>query len=292
MENSFLFGSHISTSNSIPNAITQIIKHKANFIQIFISNPRNGRFQKVGKNEIYKIKNSLLLNNIKFVIHSPFVLNFSKLFNERNWCLDTLIKELEFADIFDECIGTVLHFKKSSKISLKDAYKNFIESIKYVIDNTTSKSKIIIETSSSEKTGICYKIQDFVELWNMFPDQYKERLGISIDTCHIFAAGHDISTKKKVIDFFKIFDKLIGNKYISLIHFNDSKKKLGSRIDKHDSIGYGHIGLEGLKQIVDFSKDNNIPLVLETPSKKHQNEINLIKSWTYDNKKFLNIINF
>jgi deoxyribonuclease IV len=282
MSNKFYYGSHMSVSKGIPFAITEIEKEKANFFQVFISNPRSGKFTPKSEEEILKIKKTLAIRDVKFVIHSPYVLNFSKLFDESNWWLHTLINELNFADHFDECIGSVLHFGKALNFPIEDAYQNYVESIMYVVDQTTSKSKILIETAAGQGTEICYKLEDFAKLWDMFPKKYKKRLGICIDTCHIFAAGHDISTKEGVKIFFNNFDELIGKEYISLIHFNDSKKDVGSRVDRHENIGYGFIGFEPLKAVVDYSKQNKIPLVLETPSNSHSTEIALIRSWTYD----------
>ncbi|VVU95130.1 Xylose isomerase-like TIM barrel [seawater metagenome] len=281
MSSKFYYGSHMTVSKGIPWAINQIEKEGANFIQVFISNPRSGRFIPKNEQDIQKLKETLLNKDVKFVIHSPYVLNFSKIFNESNWWYQTLIQELEFADQFDECIGSVLHFGKALKFSLDDAYDNFIKSVQYVVDNTTNKSKILIETSSGQGTEICHKIEDFAILWNMFPDEYKERLGICIDTCHIFAAGHNISNPEGVKEYFDKFDKLIGKKYISLIHFNDSKKDVGTRVDRHENIGLGYIGLEALKSVVEYSNTNKIPLVLETPGDGHKEELILIKSWIY-----------
>ena len=97
-----------------------------------------------------------------------------------------MIQELEFADNFDNCIGSVLHFGKALDLDKMDAYLNFVKSVKFIVDNSTNKSKVIIETSAGQGTEICYKLEDFALIWNMFEDSYKERLGICIDTCHIF----------------------------------------------------------------------------------------------------------
>ena len=112
----------------------------------------------------------------------------------------------------------------------------------------------------------------------MFSEQQKLRIGICIDTCHIFSAGYDITSKNKVIDFFKMFNELIGFKYVDLIHLNDSHNKLGSRIDRHSNLGDGYIGITSLKYIIEFAINNKFPLILETPFEKHKNEISLIKS--------------
>ena len=96
-----------------------------------------------------------------------------------------------------------------------------------------------------------------------------------MDTCHVFASGYDLTTEKKVKEFIKLFDKLIGWNHVVLIHLNDSKFGLGSRLDRHEILGEGDIGLKGLEVMIKFASKANIPLVLETPGGYPQ-EIKLI----------------
>tara|TARA_B100001248_G_C27336882_1_gene434276 strand:+ start:235 stop:1104 length:870 start_codon:yes stop_codon:yes gene_type:complete len=285
MTENLYYGAHLSISKGIKKAVEEITQYDGNFIQVFVSNPRSGRWKDKKEKDIQEINNTLNQYNVKMVIHSPYVLNFSKPFDlnknddTNNWWLTTLINEVNMAAKIDNCIGTVLHFGKSLKISKKEAYQNYVDAVKHVVDNTSSKAKVIIETAAGQGTEICYQLEEFKELWDMFALKYKKRLGLCIDTCHIFAAGYDIRDKESVQRFFKKFKKLIGIEYVSVIHLNDSKKELGSRVDRHAKIGEGMIGRKGIKYVVKYCRKKKIPIILETPDEGYKTEIRFLKKW-------------
>jgi deoxyribonuclease-4 len=97
----------------------------------------------------------------------------------------------------------------------------------------------------------------------------KSRIGICIDTCHIFVAGYDISSKKKYEEMMHRFEDIIGIKFLKGAHLNDSKKECGSHIDRHAPIGKGFIGLEGFRCIMNDKRFDDIPLILETPDRNN-----------------------
>ena len=152
-----------------------------------------------------------------------------------------------------------------------------LESLTYVIDNMPNNVKLIIETSSGQGSELCYKLEDLKYFYEMFQPKYRKRIGLCIDSCHIFAAGYDLRTSKKVIKFFSYLSKLINLDKILLFHLNDSKKELGSKKDRHEKLGKGYIGLEGITQIIKICYKLNIPIILETPRLNHTPEIKFIK---------------
>jgi deoxyribonuclease IV len=280
----FYYGSHISTYKGIPYSINEMKKMGGNFLQIFITNPRGIRMKKKTEEELKEINNLLEKNNMKIVIHSPYVLNFAKPFDKNSWWITTLIRELKITSKFNS-YGSILHLgkEKYSKefeyIDLKqsEAYDNMYKSIKYVLENSPEKSRIILETSSGQGSELGYKLEDFAKkLYNRFSKKYKKRLGICLDTCHMFAAGYDLSTKEIIINLFKKIDNLFGIDNIWLIHLNDSQKGLGSKVDRHASLGEGKIGKKPLKNIIKVAYKLKIPIILETPE-NHEEEIQYIK---------------
>ena len=108
---------------------------------------------------------------------------------------------------------------------------------------------------------------------------------ICVDTCHVFSAGYDLTTPNKVKEFIKLYDAMIGWKYVDLIHLNDSKTVLNSHRDRHASLGDGYIGINGLSSFIKFVYNANIPIILETPIYSddvkrfggHLDELKLIK---------------
>ena len=277
----FYYGSHVSTYKGIINSIKIMKSLKGNFLQIFLSNPRGVGMKRYSSKDIKIIKDILIKNKMKIVIHSPYILNFARPFNKNEWWIKSLIKEMKISSKFDS-YGSVIHLGKKNcnikgikkKLCEKKAYDNMYKSIKYILKNTPNNSRIIIETSTGQGSELGYKLDDFAKFYKRFKNN--KRVKICIDTCHIFVAGYDIRTKNKVLNFFKLVNDKLGLDNIVLIHLNDSKKELGSRIDRHESLGEGYIGLKGLKHVIKISKKLNIPIILETP-KNHKQEIEIIR---------------
>ena len=110
----------------------------------------------------------------------------------------------------------------------------------------------------------------------------RKRIKFCIDTCHIWASGYDISNQVNVKKYFSLFDKLIGIDKIACIHFNDSKTRLNSHIDRHADIGYGYIPMSGLNAVINFAYKYKIPIILETPLDSVNKKTN--KNITFDDE--------
>ena len=121
------------------------------------------------------------------------------------------------------------------------------------------KVNILLETTAGQGTNLGYRFEQLSEVIG------KRNLGICFDTCHVFAAGYDIRDEKSYFNTLDEFDKIIGINRIKVFHMNDSKGKLGSRIDRHYHIGYGMIGDEGFRLIMNDDRFLNIPKIIETP---------------------------
>lgn len=274
-------GAHVSFTNP-KKAIEEIISYGGNSIQVFISNPRSGITKARSNKDIDKINELINNNKINFSIHSPYVLNFSKEVDVNEQRFKTLIGELDFATKMDNCLGCVIHMGKSLKMDVDKAVSNYVESLKAICKHAKFDKYILVETCAGQGTEICRKLEDFADMYNSFTKKEKEKIGICIDTCHIFASGYDISSKKGIKDYLKKFDDLIGIEHFKLLHLNDSKKPCGSRVDRHEQIGFGHIYKEdksGLAYLVNFCKKQNIPMILETTNTSdytHKEEIELI----------------
>jgi|APSaa5957512622_1039677.scaffolds.fasta_scaffold31151_3 apurinic endonuclease APN1 len=280
MSKKILYGSHVQCNGNIIESAMKILALKGNFFQIYISDPTSFKFgmPSVTTTEKNDIKQYLSDNNLSLVIHSPYTLNFANRFNKYSRGIKLFIKELKFGSTIN-AYGCVLHLGKSKLIPRNIIIQNMYDHVIYAYKNSPNNIKIILETSAGQGHGsdIFYNIENLSKLYSMFTEQQKMRIGICIDTCHVFSAGYDISSKEKIIHFFKMFNKLIGLKYVDLIHLNDSYTELGSRIDRHSSLGEGYIGIRAIEYLIEFAIKNKFPLVLETPFIKHKNEILLIK---------------
>lgn len=273
MEKEFYYGSHIRSSKSIIEGIDEIIKHNGNLIQIFITDPTSRFLTKLEDDELLIIKNYAQMNKVKIVIHAPYIFNFARDFKKKSKQISSLQYHLDVCAKLD-ALGVVIHTGKFVELNKDDAIKNMYTNIKYVLDNSNKNAKILFETPCGQGSELGYKLEELRFIYNKFTEEDKQRLRICVDTCHVFAAGYDLSEPNKVQDFITLFDTLIGWKYVDLIHLNDSRGELNSHVDRHESLGQGHIGLKGLGVFVKFVYKIGIPIILET---KTLLDIDLIK---------------
>jgi len=288
-----IIGSHANrkseTFKSIGDALNGEKKIGGNVMQIFLgSNVKTTLSEKMvlEKDEIKEIRKIMKKNKIKLVIHGILTLNFCSPISARyKWNIDNLVYDLELNEKLGG-LGVVIHMGtyKTFKFDLtyEEGIKNYIKNLIETIKRTkTLKSKIILETSCNQKNKVGGTLEKFAKLYKKVPKKYKDRIGICVDTAHIFSAGYEIHTVKGMKEYWEKFDKLIGIKNCTLIHLNDSRAQLCSCIDRHETLGVGEIFSEdkaSLKILVNLAKKHSIPMVLETREKYFKDEIKLVKS--------------
>lgn len=272
MEKSY-FGIHINI-DKISELLNINPKGKFNLIQIFKTKDKT--------KDISVVRDFLIENDIKIVIHASYKINIARSWNEYSWWIDELINEIVYADK----VGSnyiVLHFGKHLDLSIADAYNNMYSCLLFVHNRTKELSnvKILLETSAGQGTEMCNKLEDLSHFYKKISLninlQFRDRIKICIDTCHLFVSGYDLSTEAMVKLFLESFEELIGIHHIKLVHFNDSVNNLGSNIDRHANIGKGYIGFNGLKIVFDYFTKQKINILLETPSININSDIKLLK---------------
>jgi deoxyribonuclease-4 len=148
------------------------------------------------------------------------------------------------------------------KISEGECLARIAESINMVLDKTRQVAAII-ENTSGQGSNVGYRFEHLAEIIDQVQD--KNRVGVCLDTCHTFTAGYDIQHPAGYEETLRQFDRIVGLRYLKAMHLNDSKKALGSRVDRHESIGKGTLGLEIFGNIMNDPRLDHMPLVLETP---------------------------
>ena len=149
-----------------------------------------------------------------------------------------------------------------NKISPAECLSRIAESINIALDVTQGVTAVI-ENTAGQGTNMGYAFDQIAEIISQVED--KSRVGVCIDTCHTFTAGYDLRTKEVFDQTFAKFNEVVGWNYLRAIHLNDSKKELATRVDRHNSIGQGFIGMELFEVIMNDSHFDNIPIILETP---------------------------
>ncbi len=260
-----LLGAHTSIAGGVDKAIERAERIGCTAIQIFTKNSNQWKSSLIDENIVQTYKNLLSKSNIKIVIsHDSYLINLAakeKPLLEKS--RQSFIEELQRC----EQLGIeYLNFHPGAHTGAgeEEGIKTIAESINIALEKTRGyKVKAMLETTAGQGTSIGYRFEQLKKIIDLIED--KNRTAVCIDTCHIFAAGYDIRTAESCKKVFREFDEVIGLEYLKAFHLNDCKKELGSRVDRHEHIGKGFIGLEGFRYIMNEKKFNKIPKVLETP---------------------------
>jgi deoxyribonuclease-4 len=201
----------------------------------------------------------------RFVLpHNGYLINIANPYEEkRRKSLDSLREEAERAHL----LGLeTLNFHPGSHLGLlpEEECLGLVAAGMNEILDAVPQITLVLETTAGQGSSIGYRFEHLAELIDR--SHYPERVGICIDTCHIFAAGYELRTDEGYQSTLKTFDRLIGFRKLRGVHLNDSRSPLGSRIDRHASIGRGELGLETIRRILGDPRFEDVPLILETPN--------------------------
>ena len=267
-----LLGAHTSISGGISKSVELAEELGFTAMQIFTKNNNRWFQKKLDETEINLFKSNLEGSNIKFVVaHDSYLINLcatKKAILEKS--RKAFLDELERCELLGI---THLNFHPGAHLGAgeEEGIKRIAESLNIAHEKTKNyKVSSMLETTAGQGTTIGYKFEQLRKIIDLV--EAKERMTVCIDTAHIFAAGYDFKDQKSFKEVIKDFDKIIGLERLKCFHMNDSKKPLGSRVDRHEHIGKGFIGLEGFKNIMNEERLNKIPKILETPKGKEQLE--------------------
>ncbi len=274
-------GAHVSASGGVQNAPKNAHDIGATAFALFTKNQRQWTSAPFSDAEIEAFKNNCKTygySAAQILPHDSYLINLGNPTEDgRNKSLASFIHEMKRC----EALGlTMLNFHPGSHlkaISEADCLKRIADGINEALQQTTGVTAVI-ENTAGQGTNLGFRFEHLRQIIDLVDD--KTRVGVCIDTCHLFAAGYDIRTPEAYISTMKEFDDIVGVQYLKAMHLNDAKKELGSHVDRHESIGAGAIGQEAFKLLVRDERTNNIPLILETPNEElWPAEIALLKSF-------------
>ena len=296
MSNKFV-GAHVSASGGVYNAPLNAMEIGAKAFALFTKNQRQWVAKPLESETIEKFKANLQKSGIlpKHVLpHDSYLINLGH----------PEVEKLEksraaFIDELDRCAQLGLdrlNFHPGShlaKVSKKDKENREVmqpiedvcldtiaESINIALDKTSGVSAVI-ENTAGQGSNLGWRFEHLAHIIDKVED--KSRIGICIDTCHMFTAGYDIRTREAYDKTWGDFDKIVGRKYLMGMHLNDSKPPLGSHVDRHHSLGKGEIGLDAFCFIMNDERMDDIPLILETIDETiWKEEIELL--YSFENK--------
>lgn len=269
-------GYHCNINKSFYKSLKKEYDRKdigGNAYQIFIKTPRRKSLSKLNDKDVENCRNFIYENNIYLVAHSTYLINMANPFEDDPYPVDTAIDDLLAIEKLGGK-GSVFHVGKHKNRDYDECLENMQNFVKCVIDKTPNcNSKFILETAAGCGTEMLCRIEELGTFYHSFEPEYKSRMCICLDTCHVFSAGYDLRTVEKVDEFIDLVGDHIKWSNIEIIHLNDSKTKCDSGIDRHENLGMGHIGnesLDGFKHFISFCKEREIPMILETPMNEHR----------------------
>ena len=270
--NNLLIGAHCSTEGGLHTAFLRAEAIDATAIQIFTQNARQWHASKIKPDQVEIYKMSQSKSKVKIVIsHDSYLINLCAKDDEIQKKSETAFK----AEI-DRCndLGiNLLVFHPGSHLGQGEeaGLQKISETLNKIHGETKNCNVIsVLETTAGQGTNLGYKFEQLRYIIDNVEN--KDRVGICIDTCHIFAAGYEIRDKKNYTKAMKSFDDIIGLDYLKVFHINDCKSEFGSHVDRHDHIGKGKIGEDAFSFIMNDKRLKNIPKILETPKSKDLHE--------------------
>ncbi|QQK07660.1 deoxyribonuclease IV [Miniphocaeibacter halophilus] len=268
-------GFHISTTKGFHYAINESIKYKANTFQFFPRNPRGSKARNLENSEISKFNEKINKYNFGPVVcHGSYTMNLA---SNKDSVINNSIELMkdDFKRIKKLRIGNYVfhpgsHVGQGETVGLDLIIKGLNS-----ILNEAYDFNLCLETMSGKGTELGH---NFLQLKYIIDNLNYKKVGVCMDTCHIYSAGYDI--KNDFLNVMEEFDKIIGIDKIKILHFNDSKTEFNSHKDRHENIGLGSLGIETFKNFINYEYFSNIPIILETPNdlNGYKKEIELLYS--------------
>lgn len=275
-------GPHVSASGGVENAPLNAMQVGATAFALFTKNQRQWFSAPLSEKSVSSFKENLEKSGISadYVLpHDSYLINLGSPDAEG---LEKSRKS--FLEEMQRCeqLGLkMLNFHPGShlkQISLEACLTFIAESINIALDKTQGVTAVI-ENTAGQGSNVGFSFQHLAYIIDKVED--KSRVGICIDTCHTYSAGYDLKTGTGYQNTWQEFDNEVGLKYLRAIHLNDTKKELGSRVDRHESIGKGLLGMEFFERFMKDPRFDNMPLILETPDETlWAEEISILQAFT------------
>ncbi len=268
-------GTHMSIAGGLAKTAENVVKMEANTMQIFSRNPRGSNFKNYSEEEIERFQSIRREHGFgPLLAHAPYTLNLAssqeKVYEFACMVIREDVKRMDALGIEN----LVFHPGSHTGIGAKAGIENIIRGLDQAITGKEGIT-VLLETMSGKGTEIGVSFEELKAIRDGV--RHPERIGICLDTCHVFAAGYDIVNDLDGV--LEEFDRVLGLELLRTVHLNDSMMPFGSRKDRHAVIGGGKIGLEALLKVLRHPRLKGLPFYLETPldDQGHKEEIRRLK---------------
>jgi deoxyribonuclease-4 len=270
-------GAHVSIAGGVYNAPINAAKSGCECFQMFTRSPQGGPAPVLDSDTVNSFHaNMKRYRQADVYVHTPYYINLASATERiRLNSIRVIREELERGSLLG-AKALMTHLGSSADVGQEQAVKKVIEGIKKIVVGYKGTTRFLLEIAAGSGNIIGDTFEEIGQIIKAVPEY---DLGVCFDTCHAFASGYDLRTKKAIEATFQAFDKAIGLDKLVVIHANDAKFAIASRKDRHEHIGYGHIGMDGFRALLHYPQFKTVDFILETPpsEKKEVNDIKMLK---------------
>jgi deoxyribonuclease IV len=261
-------GFHVSIAGGISNSVNNAKKLGCTAFQIFSRNPRGWAAKPLPQDEVDSFKNRLCASGIEktaVIVHMPYLPNLSGPPGEMyERSLKTLTEEMQRCSLLGISY-LVIHLGSHMGRGPTSGIDQLVNALRAASASSKSANEVMVllENNVGQKNNVGGTLEELRLILDRLNSS--KHFGVCIDTCHLFASGYDLRTKEDVNIIFKRIKAIVGLKELKIVHLNDSKGGLGSNLDRHEHIGLGSIGVEGITAFLNHRAIQPLPIIMETP---------------------------
>lgn len=269
------FGAHMSVAGGLVRAVERAVAHHCDALQIFTKNASQWVARPLATADISAFRTAVDASDIRPVVsHASYLINVAShdpALRERS--MRALRDEVDRADALG-LLGVVLHPGAHTASTIDEGLERIAAALRQLLAEHTGHTMVLLEHTAGQGSTLGSSFEQLATI--LAGVDGHPRIGICLDTCHLLAAGYDIATADGYASTFSQFESLIGFDRLRVVHANDSKKPLGSRVDRHTHIGDGFVGIDGFQRLVRDVRFQQLPLLLETPKGKDAGKVPIV----------------
>jgi deoxyribonuclease-4 len=264
-----LLGAHEGIAGGVSKAFARAEADRADCVQIFTRNARGWAAKPLDDAEVDAFRSEAKRTGLPVAAHSSYLINCAAAdrdIRKKSW--------QALADELDRCerLGIpALIFHPGSHASEQVGLRLVGEAMTKALAEVPGKARLLVETTAGQGTSLGWRFEQVQAIREAVPGPARRRVGVCVDTCHVFSAGYDLSTDEGYEATLAALEKTVGLANVRAFHLNDSKRPLGCRVDRHEHIGEGTLGLEPFRRLVNDARFADLPGFVETESRWKEN---------------------
>lgn len=274
-----MVGLHVSIAGSLDLAFDRAQELGATTFQMFTRNPNQWKFKPLDEEIVSLFREKRKKSGFRRVVdHMPYLPNLASAdrstMKVSRYTLDEETKRCDALGVDYLVIHLGSHLGRGTAVGIS----NIAEACNEAIAGSVGATMILLENMAGQKNSVGARFEEIRGILDKVKDE--SRVGVCVDTCHLFASGFDLRSSEAVSGTMGLFEDLVGTDRLKVVHLNDSKGPLGSRLDRHESIGEGKIGRKGIRAFLHYRGMSDLPIIMETPyedTKTMERSIKLVR---------------